>query len=127
MSSERTDTPLFSASGVTVTRSGRRVLDEVSVEARAGEIVVIVGPNGAGKTTLLEAIVGLVPREGGRVCVRAEEVRSFAHGARSFAYMPDDAELPEECSVATSLGIRARDTALSPLLRDLGIEPLPWI
>jgi len=41
-----------------------RVLQNVDLEAPAGEITVVVGPNGAGKTTLLKAVSGLIPREG---------------------------------------------------------------
>jgi len=37
--------------GVTVDRGGRRVLADVSLSFRAGEIVAVIGPNGAGKTT----------------------------------------------------------------------------
>ena len=43
---------------------GIRVLHDLSLEARPGEITVIVGPNGAGKTTLLRALSGLLPRAG---------------------------------------------------------------
>jgi NitT/TauT family transport system ATP-binding protein len=42
------------------TRRGEVVaLDEISLRARAGEIVAVVGPSGCGKTTLLELICGL--------------------------------------------------------------------
>jgi benzaldehyde dehydrogenase (NAD) len=41
-----------------------RVLQNLDLEAPAGEITVVVGPNGAGKTTLLKAVSGLIPREG---------------------------------------------------------------
>ncbi|MGH8720620.1 MAG: aldehyde dehydrogenase family protein, partial [Burkholderiales bacterium] len=41
-----------------------RVLQNVDLEAPAGEITVVVGPNGAGKTTLLKAVSGLIPRQG---------------------------------------------------------------
>jgi len=43
------------------------VLHGVSLAVAEGRMVAIVGPNGAGKTTLLSAIMGLLPRSGGRV------------------------------------------------------------
>src|ERR1700682_234021 len=44
---------------------GKAVLRDVSIEARAGEIVTIIGANGAGKSTLINAVSGvLVPTEG---------------------------------------------------------------
>jgi iron complex transport system ATP-binding protein len=43
---------------VTVRAGGRALLDDVSVEAQRGEVLVIVGPNGAGKTTLLKVLTG---------------------------------------------------------------------
>lgn len=41
-----------------------RALDDVSLDVRPGEIVVILGANGAGKTTLLKVIAGLIPAAG---------------------------------------------------------------
>ncbi len=49
-------------------RAGRpplRVLDDLSLDARAGELLAIVGPSGCGKSTLLELVCGLqAPLEG---------------------------------------------------------------
>jgi lipopolysaccharide export system ATP-binding protein len=45
----------------------RRVVDEVAIELRQGEIVGLLGPNGAGKTTTFYMIVGLVRPNAGEV------------------------------------------------------------
>lgn len=102
-----------------MTCSGRHVLDGVSFAAASGEIVAVVGPNGAGKTTLLEAIVGLVPSTTRLLTARGTAIPSFAQRAQTFAYMPDEARLPEEVTVRTllpadlALSIRCSSTACS--------------
>ncbi|MFC4604581.1 heme ABC transporter ATP-binding protein [Rhodococcus kronopolitis] len=55
------------AVGVSVDRGRRRVLDEVSLDVRAGEVLALVGPNGAGKSTLLAALSGDQALAGGTV------------------------------------------------------------
>ncbi|HEX7223879.1 MAG TPA: ABC transporter ATP-binding protein, partial [Candidatus Limnocylindrales bacterium] len=47
----------------------RRVVDDVSLEVRAGEVVALLGPNGAGKTTTVEIIEGYRHGDAGRVTV----------------------------------------------------------
>ena len=51
-----------------------KVLDGVSLEARAGEILSIVGPNGAGKTTLMRCLSDGGERSGGKVYVEGVEI-----------------------------------------------------
>jgi branched-chain amino acid transport system ATP-binding protein len=43
------------------------VLQQVSLDVRAGEIVALIGSNGAGKTTLLRTLAGLLPTMAGAV------------------------------------------------------------
>lgn len=58
--------------------SGRRILHELSVQVRAGEVLVLVGPNGAGKTTLLRSLARLLLPERG--CVLLEGTDVWQHG-----------------------------------------------
>ncbi|MGK6312058.1 heme ABC transporter ATP-binding protein [Neorhizobium sp. DT-125] len=49
---------MISAEHITVTRSGRKLLDNVGVELKPGLFTVVIGPNGAGKSTLMKVLSG---------------------------------------------------------------------
>ncbi len=46
-----------------------RIINEVSLEVRSGEIVGLLGPNGAGKTTTFYMICGLIPPTKGKIYI----------------------------------------------------------
>ena len=72
------------------------VLDGVSFDAGAGEIVSIVGANGAGKTTLLNTIAGLIPARGGSITLGERDItRMRAHElpAAGLALVPEGGRL----------------------------------
>lgn len=57
---------MLSVSALTMRFGGLKAIDELSFEARAGEITAVIGPNGAGKTTVFNCITGFYrPTEGG--------------------------------------------------------------
>lgn len=56
--------PLISVKDLSVSLSGRRVIDAANLSVHPGEFIGLLGPNGAGKTTLMRAILGLVPFTG---------------------------------------------------------------
>jgi len=53
---------------------GRRVVDNVNIVVRQGEIVGLLGPNGAGKTTTFRMVVGMVRPEAGKVLLGGKDV-----------------------------------------------------
>jgi lipopolysaccharide export system ATP-binding protein len=56
---------------------GRRVVDGVSVNVNAGEIVGLLGPNGAGKTTTFNMVVGVVKPDAGTVFFREHKINTL--------------------------------------------------
>jgi branched-chain amino acid transport system permease protein len=54
--------------------SGVKALQNVSLEARRGEILGLVGPNGSGKSTMVNVISGLYKPEAGRVLFQGEDL-----------------------------------------------------
>jgi ABC-2 type transport system ATP-binding protein len=67
---------LLSVRELAVSLGERVVLDTVSLEVRAGELVAVFGPRGAGKTTLLAAIAGLARPERGVLRLEGRELSS---------------------------------------------------
>ena len=52
--------PLIAATGLRAGYATGDVLQDVSIEVGAGEIVGVLGRNGVGKTTLMRALIGLL-------------------------------------------------------------------
>ncbi|MFT4232303.1 MAG: heme ABC transporter ATP-binding protein [Leucobacter sp.] len=71
------------AESVTLERGGRRLLDDVSLEVRAGEVLALLGPNGAGKSTLLSVLSGDVEPDRGAVRFGDRRISEWSLGELS--------------------------------------------
>lgn len=85
-----------------------QVLYDLSLEARAGEVLCLLGRNGAGKTTTLKAIMGLLPLTSGKITLENTELSALpAHEVprHGVGYIPQGRRLFSELSVAENIEI----------------------
>ncbi len=78
-----TNTERLSASSISVTKSGRSLLDAVSLQVSRGELIGLIGPNGAGKSTLLSVLAGIDKPDGGHVSVDGQSLDSIGGSVRA--------------------------------------------
>ncbi|MBZ9772222.1 ABC transporter ATP-binding protein [Mesorhizobium sp. CO1-1-8] len=77
---------------LTVRYSGILALQEVSIEVKKGETVLLVGSNGAGKSSLINTVIGLVPSASGRIVLNGKDISAVSCSARAqlgIGYSPE--------------------------------------
>ena len=120
--------------GVSASRGGRRVLEDVSLSIGAGEVVALVGRSGSGKTTLLRLINRLIEPDAGSVVVGGRPARSWdpIELRRKTGYVIQDAGLFPHMTVASNIAIVPRlllwtaarvSSRVDELLKMVGLDP----
>ena len=114
----------------------RRVLNSVSIEVKAGEVVGLLGPNGAGKTTTFYCVVGLTKPDKGKVMLDDLEVTRlpmFQRARCGISYLPQEPSIFRGLTVAENilailetlpLTSEMRRARLVELLEELSISHL---
>ncbi len=74
MSEQNENRNLVQAAHLVKTYHGRRVVSDVSINVRAGEVVGLLGPNGAGKTTTFYMVMGLIRPDSGEISFRDVDI-----------------------------------------------------
>ncbi|MHA1537093.1 MAG: ABC transporter ATP-binding protein [Alphaproteobacteria bacterium] len=69
---------LLEIRGVSVRFGGVLAVDDVSFEAKQGELLGLIGPNGAGKTTIMRAITGVVRPQSGSILLAGRNMTGLA-------------------------------------------------
>jgi branched-chain amino acid transport system ATP-binding protein len=90
---------------------GSHILRDVSLEAHAGKVTVLLGRNGVGKTTTMRAIMGLTPPSAGSVRWQGREVTGWAPNRAARAgvgFVPEDRRIFAELTVWENLDVARR-------------------
>jgi urea transport system ATP-binding protein len=106
--------------------SGSHILRGVSLEAKAGEITVVLGRNGVGKTTLLKSLMGLVPVRSGEVRFQGQAITQatpYERARAGIGYVPQGREIFARLTVHENLlmglATQKASTPIPPQLYEL--------
>ena len=113
-----------------------RVVHDVSLQVRRGEVVGLLGPNGAGKTTSFYMIVGLLRPSEGHILLDGADITSepmYRRARRGLGYLSQEPSIFRRLSVRDNvmavletmhLSRAERETRLAKLLEDLNLSHL---
>ena len=94
--------------GICKSFSEKKVLKDINLNGKKGEIVGLLGPSGAGKTTLINIITGQLLPDSGTILFDGIETGGKKRDLSSIGIMMDDMGLYERLSVYDNLSFYAR-------------------
>ncbi len=127
---------VLEAKGLSKAYRRRRVVDNVDVQLRQGEIVGLLGPNGAGKTTTFYMIVGLIDPLEGRIFFDGTDITRmpmYKRARRGIGYLSQEPSVFRKLTVEDNIlailetlpiSKAERRERLESLLRELNIGHL---
>ena len=115
--------------GLSKAFNGRRVVQDVALQVRPGEIFGFLGPNGSGKTTSIRMMCGLLtPDAGEGTCLGHDILKEAALIKRQVGYMTQKFSFWEDLTIRENLdfiariyGMPDRKEAVDRALEELGL------
>ncbi len=99
----------------------RKVVNDVSIEIKSGEIVGLLGPNGAGKTTTFYMVVGLIAPDEGDIYFNDKKITEYPMYMRSkngIGYLPQEASIFRKLTVEENILAIMETMKISPQERN---------
>ena len=84
----------------------RKVVKDLSLEIKSGEVVGLLGPNGAGKTTAFYMIVGLIAADSGNILLDGKDLTALPMHRRAklgVGYLPQEASIFRKLTVEQNI------------------------
>ena len=85
-----------------------RILFDLDLELRRGEVAALLGRNGAGKTTALKAAMGLLPSSSGKIIFNNREIHTlqpYQIARLGLGYVPEDRRIFTDLTVLENLEV----------------------
>ena len=125
--SERTKFDVLKAEHLVKSFNGRRVVDNVSIDIKRGEIVGLLGPNGAGKSTTFYMMIGRIMPESGRVFNGEKDITAlpmYERARTGLGYLPQEASVFRKLTVRQNLELVLEEAGMEKEVREEKIEKL---
>lgn len=115
---------------------GRKVVNDVSIEVKQGEIIGLLGPNGAGKTTTFYTIVGLIKPDNGNITINNDDITKFPmykRAQKGIGYLAQEPSVFRKLSVEdnikavlelSNLKKQEQEERLEKLLDEFGLQKI---
>jgi lipopolysaccharide export system ATP-binding protein len=125
---------ILKAANLVKSYKGRRVVNDVTLRIRQGEVVGLLGPNGAGKTTTFYILVGLTSPDQGQVFLDDREITDlpmYLRARNGISYLPQEPSVFRKLSVEDNIlailetlpyNGKQRRERLDDLIEELGLS-----
>ncbi|MBM3996325.1 MAG: urea ABC transporter ATP-binding subunit UrtE [Planctomycetes bacterium] len=115
---------MLAIENLSVSYGETKILRNVSMEIRAGQVVCLLGRNGVGKTTLLKSIMGLLRPQAGRIQLDGSDITFASPDVRArhgIGYVPQGREIFPQLTVLENLqiGLLNVDSDHQPILDEV--------
>ena len=106
---------MITITGLTKSYGRHRVLDALELDARPGEVTLLVGANGSGKTTTLRQLCGLSSPDAGRIHIGGADLATSRMAALAqLSFLPQSPRFHTQLTVGAILEFYARLRGLPP-------------
>ena len=82
----------------------KKILKNISLEVRSGEILALLGESGCGKSSLLKAMLGLYPLSKGKIFFQGKEIQNLPSHKRGISVVFQDLRLFPHLNVGENVG-----------------------
>ncbi|ROR23991.1 ABC-2 type transport system ATP-binding protein [Mobilisporobacter senegalensis] len=104
-------------------KGGKKAVDNISLQVKAGDIFGFIGHNGAGKSTTIKAVVGVLDYEEGEILVDGHSIKKEPVICKKvIAYIPDNPDLYEHLTGIQYLNFIADIFGISAAAREEKIK-----
>ena len=102
----------------------KKILKDITLEVRSGEILALLGESGCGKSSLLKAMLGLYPLSKGKIFFKGKEIQNLPSHKRGISVVFQDLRLFPHLNVGENVGFSLELQKVPKAERNKRVEEL---